>query len=331
MNKLRSARLVSSALLTAGVVAALLPATPAASADTSGDLTGRILFTKTYPMDRQAYYSADANGNHQRLLVRPGAYCCLVRVSPNHERVLVMSADPKDWTWPFTGGTIGIGGTGYQQLKLTDPTLDLIPQAWSPDGRRIAFEAWDDTNPERTGIYTASYPDRGDLVRVTTRPGAPHDIPLDYSPDGKRLVFYRAVRADPDPTDIGGSLWVVNTDGSDPHQITTDAVPPNWWARWSPDGSHILFASERLQPSGAVWTVDPDGGHLTRVFADPCGGFPIQPIWSPDGQWIMFALDPTNDQFTHPANRLVAIRPDGSGLRLVSASHDFKSQPDWYE
>jgi len=326
MNKLRSARLVSTALLTAGAIVAPLPASSASTADGP---TGHILFTKTYPRDRQAYVAATADGDGQRMLTRPGAYCCLVRVSPDDRLVLVMPGTITEL--PVTGGTLGIDGNGFQRLTLTDPTLNLVPQAWSPDGRRIAYEGWDDAHPDRTGIYTANYPDGTALVRVTTRPGAPHDIPLDYSPDGKQLVFYRAVRAEPDfPTDIGGSLWVVNTDGSDPHPITTGAVPPNWWARWSPDGSRILFASERLQPSGAIWTVDPDGGHLTRVFTDPAGGFPIQPTWSPDGDWIMFALDPTNDQFTHPANRLVAIRPDGSGLHVISASHDFKSQPEWY-
>ncbi|MCF3132073.1 hypothetical protein [Streptomyces olivochromogenes] len=327
MNKLRSARLISTALLTLGATAAPLSAS---YANTAGDPTGHILFRKTYPRDRQAYFAATADGDRQRVLTRRGAYCCLLRVSPDDQLILVMPGTITEL--PVTGGTVSIDGSGYRKLTLTDPTLNLVPQAWSPDGHRVAYEGWDFDDPDRTGIYTASHPDGTDLVRVTTRPGSAHDMPLDFSPDGKQLVFYRAARSEDDgPADLGGSLWVVNTDGSNPHRITTEAVPPNWWARWSPDGSRILFAGERLQPSGAIWTVAPDGSRLTRVFADPKGGFPIEPTWSPDGDWIMFALDPTNDQFTHPANRLVAIRPNGSGLRVISATHDFKSQPEWYE
>jgi len=161
--------------------------------------------------------------------------------------------------------------------------------------------------------------------------GLPHDMPLDYSPDGKRLVFYRAVAAEPDfPIDIGGSLWVVNVDGSDPQLIKTGANPPEPWARWSSDGSRIVFATQRTAPRGALWTVQFDGSQLTKLFEDERGRFPIAPTWSPDAQFILFALDPTNDRSTHPANGLYVIKADGTGLTLISGTADFKSQPEWW-
>jgi Tol biopolymer transport system component len=207
--------------------------------------------------------------------------------------------------------------------------LNLIPQAWSPDGARIAFEGWDDSKPSRTGVYTAAAADGADLVRLTVRPGPHHDIPLDYSPDGKRLVLYRSVGADPDPY-IGGSLWVVDVDGSDLHQVAPASTRPAPWARWSRNGDRIMFANERTAPAGAIWTVHPDGTHLTRIFADRHERFPIQPVWSPNGHQILFALDPTNDQFTHPANSLDMINSDGSHLQEVRRGNNFKSQPEWW-
>ena len=315
--------------VTAFAVLATTAVLPSARAE-AGSATGNVLFTRTTGQDVQAIFSSHPNGQGERQLTQPGQYCCLLRVSPDHRRILVMPAG--DIPPPLTGGTLRLTGTGFQRLRLTDPTLNLIPQAWSPGGHRIAFEGWDDSAPDRTGIYTASFPDGEGLTRVTTRPGLPHDMPLDYSPDGTRLVFYRSVGVDPDPVDLGGSLWVVGVDGSHPHQISGDVVRPAPWARWSPDGSRILFASERLQDHGALWTVAPTGSRLTRVFADPAGGFPIEPTWSPDGSWILFALDPTNDQYTHPPNSLMALQSGGSHrLEIVSASHDFKSQPEWYQ
>ena len=307
------------------------PASPSAPTATEPAIAGRILFTRTASGDRQTIFAAAADGTGERQLTQPGDYGGIVRISPGGTRILTMPGqDPL--APPVTGGTLTVDGSGFVRLPLTDPTLNLIPQAWSPDGTRIAFEGFDDSTPGRVGVYTARAADGGDLVRVTSPKGAPHDIPLDYAPDAKHLVFYRAVAAEPVfPIDIGGSLGVVDVDGSHPHQVTTPATAPFDWARWSPDGARILFGSERLQPKGALWTVNPDGSGLIKLFEDPNAGYPVQPTWSPDGSQIMFALDPVADKFAHPDNGLYVINADGTGLRLVIGSSDFKSQPEWWQ
>ncbi len=289
--------------------------------------TGTIMFLRTTGNDQHAIYVANADGTSERQLTQPGEMCCINRVSPDRSQILVMpGADPPT---PVTGGLLSMDGAEFTALNLDDPTLNLVPAAWSPDGARLAFEGWDDSDPTRTGVYTGTVGDVTDVVRLTSTGGAPHDVVLDYSPDGKMLVFYRAVRAEPDfPTDIGGSLWVVNVDGSGARQL--DTPPPNWWARWSPDGSTILFVSERLAPTGAIWAIRADGSGLTKVFEDPDGGFPIDPIWSPDGTMIMFALDPISDRFHHPPNVLYVMRGDGTALTTLIDTADFKSSPEWW-
>lgn len=288
-------------------------------------LHGHLLFTRTRGNDVQTIFLATSSG--ERRVTASGAYCCLLRISPDHQRILVMPGG--DIRPPVTGGTINLAGGDFKRLELVDPTLNLVPQAWSPDGTRIVFEGWDDSNASRTGIYTANAANGADLVRVTSRPGVHHDIPLDYSPDGKRLVFYRSVGVDPNPY-VGGSLWVVGVDGSGLHKIAGAAAPPAPWARWSRNGSRILFANERTTPSGAIWTVRQDGTRLTKVFADRRGRFPITPVWSPDGTQILFALDPGNDLFVHPPNGLYVIRANGSNLQLVIGGDNFKRDPEWW-
>lgn len=290
---------------------------------------GTIVFIKSGQDDTQAFFTANADGSGEWQLTEPGDYCCLMRISPDRSGILTMpgGAPPA----PITGGVLSVDGSEFELLKLTDPTLNLVPQAWSPDGERIAFEGWDDADPSRTGIYTARASDLGDLVRVTDTPGAPHDSPLDYSPDGTQLVFYRAVRAEPHfPIDIGGSLWVVNVDGSNPHRLWTPGTTPGWFARWSPDGTKILFATERLQPTGALWTVRPDGSGLTKVFEDEEGRFATGPTWSPDGRQILFTLNRTNDSFVHEPNGFYVIDADGTNLTLVIGGANFKSSPEWW-
>jgi hypothetical protein len=299
INKRASGRRASRGLR-AGLAASLLTGVVTVSACASGavektpsthpsqhsvlpDLRDHLVYETAADGDVQAFWQADHNG--LRMLTEPGQYCCLLRISPDRHRLLVMpGGDPG---MPLTGGTLALPDLVYTRLPLTDSTLNLIPQAWSPDGTRIAFEGWDENDPARTGIYIARARDGRHLTRVTIRPGAPHDQPLDFSPDGRRLVFYRQINSDPGPVDLGGSLWVVNLDGTNLHPITTTATPPAPRARWSPDGTRILFASERLQSRGAIFTVHPDGKQLITLYDDPSGRFPLTPTWSPDGRQIL--------------------------------------------
>ena len=297
-------------------------ATPAAPRP---DLEGRIYFAKVGgPWGDETIFTADADGTSQRQLTDPTDYCCH-DLSPDGTRLMVMTEDQPPGG-PITGGSIPADGGNFERFAVTDPTLNLVPQRWSPDGSRIAYEGWDDTDPSRTGVYTARYPDGGDLQRLTSVDGV-HDIPSDFSPDGSRVVFYRSARAE--PWDVGGSLWVVDSDGSGLLQLAGDEPVPSWWARWSPDGSRILFASARLQVPSSIWTIEPDGTNLTELFNDADGRFPITPTWSPDGTRIMFALDPIADEFKHPANAVYVIAADGTGLTEVFNGSDAKRRFEW--
>ncbi len=298
--------------------------TPGPTSNEPISLEGRIL------LGLGTVFVAKADGTDRQQVHPPGAYCCATRISPDHTLMLAMPGT--DETGAVRGGMLSLDGSEFELLPQPDPTLNMVPQVWSPDGERIAFEGWDDTDPSRTGIYTARR-DGTDLVRVTTIPGLPHDSPLDWSPDGSQIVFYRSIRAEPDfPIDIGGSLWVVNADGTGAHRIDTGDVRPWWQARWSPDGSRILFVEERLQPTGALWTVRPDGSDLTKVYEDPDGQFVRGAVWSPDGSQIMFSLDPISDTFQHPeTNAVYAINADGTGLTLVADDLGFKGVSEWWQ
>jgi Tol biopolymer transport system component len=315
-----------SVLILAACQGSATPSAPGSTGQASPEaisLDGHIL------LNGETLYVADADGSDRKEVHAPGAYCCVNRISPDHTAILVMPGT--DDTGSVRGGTLSIDGSEFKLLPRPDETLNLVPQAWSPDGTRIAFEGWDDSDPSRTGIYIADA-DGTDLRRVTTSPGLPHDSALDWSPDGTQIVFYRAVRAEPEfPIDIGGSLWVVNVDGTDARELDTGDVKPWWQARWSPDGSSILFSEERLQPRGALWTIKPDGSGVTMVFEAPDGRFARGPIWSPDGSKIMFQLDVISDAFMHRPNEIHAANADGSGLILVADGHEYKTVFEWWD
>ena len=134
---------------------------PSAAASASAAVTGpalkpvgTILFVRTTGNDSQAFYIANADATDKRQLTQAGEFCCVNRVSPDRAEILVMpGGEPPT---PVTGGLLTMDGTNFTLLKLNDPTLNLVPEAWSPDGTRLAFEGWDDSDPTRTGMYTGN-------------------------------------------------------------------------------------------------------------------------------------------------------------------------------
>src|SRR5439155_2049570 len=135
------------------------------------------------------------------------------------------------------------------------PALNTSCSIWSPDGTRFACEGDNASDPSVSGIYTVRSSDGGGLVRLTD-PGLLHDVPIDYSPDGRRIVFGRS---DGDQNGRTCSLWVVDVDGSGLQRIT----PPGFCdddGGWSPDGREIAF-----EHRGSLFTVHPDGSGLAKI------------------------------------------------------------------
>jgi Tol biopolymer transport system component len=262
----------------------------------------------------------------ERKLTEPGQFNG-VALSPDGRLLLGMPGS--DAPPPVRGATFGLEDHALTALHASDPTLNLVPSVWTPDGRRIVYFGWDDQKPARTGIYLADYPTGNHLKLLLPRPGRIADEPISISPDGKQLLFYRATAPDPDPH-LNGSLWVVRVTGDTPHKISGD-VHPYDAASWSPDGAQIVFATTRLEPRGAIWKVAPDGSGLRKLFTDAAGRFPLTPTWSPDGTQILFALDATNDDWTHQPNELYVINSDGGHLRPVKIAAGFKRFFTWVQ
>jgi dipeptidyl aminopeptidase/acylaminoacyl peptidase len=103
------------------------------------------------------------------------------------------------------------------------------------------------------------------------------------SPDGKWVVYTLTT------VDLGGNktqtnLWLAPTAAGQPRQLTTSPKHDRH-PRWSPDGSQILFESDR-GGNTQLWVIGLNGGEarqLTTISTEAGNG-----IWSPDGKSIAF-------------------------------------------
>jgi dipeptidyl aminopeptidase/acylaminoacyl peptidase len=103
------------------------------------------------------------------------------------------------------------------------------------------------------------------------------------SPDGK-LVVYVLGTVDLDGNKIASTLWLAPTDKGEPRQLTNTAKKDRH-PRWSPDGKHILFESNR-SGDNQLWIIDLDGGEarqVTNISSEASNG-----IWSRNGKHIAF-------------------------------------------
>ncbi len=161
------------------------------------------------------------------------------------------------------------------------------------------------------------------MRRVTSNPDG-DDLPIDYSPSGKRIVFDRT-----DPTGPPGrnqALFVVNANGSGLHRIT-----PWGWSdddgSWSPNGSKIIF-----EHFGSLYTVHPDGSGRSKISlqtgSSTTAFTAFDAGWSPDGTKIVFSLN-VKGPAGSVQEGIATANADGSDVQMITSSPTRDHKADW--
>lgn len=176
-----------------------------------------------------------------------------------------------------------------------------------------------------------------------------------FSPDGRRIAFYRFVATAP----IASShIFVMNANGSglvDLSRGDASETEPDW----SPDGTRLLFIRTPRAGGPEIWVMNSDGSNrslLLQLTADSLASsaettdLTPGPRWSPDGRRIAFAAvfrpagstaalfpsiyavnadgkQPTQLTDNDRLNTAPVWSPDGS--QIAFASKDFINRQNW--
>jgi dipeptidyl aminopeptidase/acylaminoacyl peptidase len=105
------------------------------------------------------------------------------------------------------------------------------------------------------------------------------------SPDGSTIA-YVVWSVDRDANEYRSAIWFAAADGSTPPNRFTSGSKRDALPRWSPDGRHLAFTSNREDDHAQLYAMAVDGGEprkLTDLKEDVTA-----PAWSPDGERIAF-------------------------------------------
>jgi cytoskeletal protein RodZ len=135
-----------------------------------------------------------------------------------------------------------------------------------------------------------------------------------WSPNGSQIAFVSDRDGDAD-------IWVMNSDGSDPVNLTNDDAKDHSPA-WSPDGAWIAFASVRDSLYWELYVMRPDGSDVQRLtwWEDASD---LSPAWSPDGTRLAFASKRDGNWEIYTMDR------DGSNLMRLTDHPADDTNPAW--
>jgi serine/threonine-protein kinase len=204
------------------------------------------------------------NGAEQRAAAPERAYM-FPRISPDGQRVAVGIAEQETQLWLYD----------LSREALTRFTFEgnvNLNAAWTPDGKRIAFQSSKEGPPN---IYWQQADGGGGLERLTTSEYA--HVPMSWSPDGQLLAFMEV-----NPS-TQRDIWVLRMGDrkAQPFLKTRfdESVP-----RFSTDGRWLAYTSNEsgryeiyVQPypgPGGKWQISTEGG--------------TEPAWNHNGRELFY-------------------------------------------
>ena len=181
---------------------------------------------------------------------------------------------------------------GTDETNLTNSDYDELDPAWAPDGSKIAFaavrpEMFSDEPGNQWEIVLVNPDGSGEQILTAGEPGTPRgdfgeeDRHPAWSPDSALLVY---MTQSVDPCCPPWQLEAVNRDGSGTLLLSDNPAFDDVFPSFSPDGTLIIFMSNR-DGDLAFYTMPAPAGPLapraiaTTVTPIPTPANASDPVW----------------------------------------------------
>ena len=273
------------------------------------------------------------------------------QISPDGHRVAyIVQRVERETEKKFTNLWVADTAEGRPRRFTHGKWNDSQPR-WSPDGRTIALLS-NRGNEEQAQLYLIPL-DGGEARPLTELKG--NFANYEWSPDGAKFVCqfrkkdadalerekdegkkklgisYRHITRTDYKFDGAGYLpkerwhvWVIDAETGEATQLT-DGDKDETEPRWSPDGTHILFNSNRGdQPdmnldATELYLIPAEGGEMRMLETRP--GRKFAAVFSPDGKHVAYLGRDKPGRWYQNA-RLYVAPVDGGGARDISGNID---------
>lgn len=179
------------------------------------------------------------------------------KVQPVQSRLIIMDAN----------------GSNVKELFRSEKFTAIGSPDFSPDGKQIAFDGWDEPGGEKNWqahllIVNADGTDLKDVG---------HGAMPTWSPDGKQFAF---------SSYSPRGIWTMNIDGTNRELID----PAGWGAQWSPDGTMIIYSDSSLGETNLkiYHTKEETFRYVFPFGKSPYRQYYWNSCWAPDSKSLCF-------------------------------------------
>jgi hypothetical protein len=170
-----------------------------------------------------------------------------------------------------------MGTFGENPVLAYDPEGPQWYPSLSPDVTKVLFATtMSPTGDTDRGVFTLNVDGTG-LTPLFDVPGAFDSAPA-WSPDGTRVAFESNANPAGGNPEGDEEIWVMNADGSNPIQLTSNAVHDEGPA-WSPDGTMLAYSSGIDNDHVDINVMTAAGVHLAQLTSFE--GRDESPDWQP--------------------------------------------------